>query len=83
MLVEVVTPDEVFFKGDTEMIIVRTTKGDRGILKNHRPLVAVLSDGNLRIKQNGKFKEAKISGGFMNVNKEKTVIITEKAIWKG
>ncbi len=83
MLVEVVTPDEVFFKGDTEMIIVRTTKGDRGILKNHRPLVAVLSDGNLRIKQNGKFKEAKISGGFMNVNKDKTVIITEKAIWKG
>ena len=82
MLVEVVTPDEVFFKGDTEMIIVRTTKGDRGILKNHRPLVAVLSDGNLRIKQNGKFKEAKISGGFMNVNKDKTVIITEKAIWK-
>ena len=83
MLVEGVTPDEVFFKGDTEMIIVRTTKGDRGILKNHRPLVAVLSDGNLRIKQNGKFKEAKISGGFMNVNKDKTVIITEKAIWKG
>ena len=83
MLVEVVTPDEVFFKGDTEMIIVRTTKGDRGILKNHRPLVAVLSDGNLRIKQNGKFKEAKISGGFMNVNKDKTVIITETAIWKG
>lgn len=83
MLVEVVIPDEVFFKGDTEMIIVRTTKGDRGILKNHRPLVAVLSDGNLRIKQNGKFKEAKISGGFMNVNKDKTVIITEKAIWKG
>lgn len=83
MLVEVVTPDEVFFKGDTEMIIVRTTKGDRGILKNHRPLVAVLSDGNLRIKQNGKFKEANISGGFMNVNKDKTVIITEKAIWKG
>ena len=83
MLVEVVTPDEVFFKGDTEMIIVRTTKGDRGILKNHRPLVAVLSDGNLRIKQNGKFKEAKISGGFMNVNKDKTVIITEKASGEG
>lgn len=79
--VEVVTPDNVFFEGNVEMIIVRTTEGDRGILKNHRPLVAGLSTGTLKIKQDGKFKEAKISGGFMNVDKQKTVIVTESATW--
>ncbi len=79
--VEVVTPDNTFFKGNVEMIIVRTTEGDRGILKNHRPLVAGLSTGTLRIKQDGKFKDAKISGGFMNVDKEKTIIVTESATW--
>jgi len=79
--VEVVTPDKTFFEGNVEMIIVRTTEGDRGILKNHRPMIAGLSNGVLKFKIDGKFKEANISGGFMNVEKEKTVIITESANW--
>lgn len=78
---EIVTPDKTFYNGTAEMIIVRTTEGDRGILKNHRPLVSGLSTGTLRIKQNGKFRDAKISGGFMNVDKDKTVIVTESADW--
>lgn len=79
--VEVVTPDSTFYNGDAEMVIVRTTEGYRGILKNHRPLVAGIATGTLRIKKDGKFKEAEISGGFMNVDKEKTVIVTESAKW--
>ena len=78
---EIVTPDKFFYQGEAEMIIVRTTEGDRGILKNHRPLVSGLSTGTLCIKLDGKFKDAKISGGFMNVDKEKTVIVTESAEW--
>ena len=78
---EIVTPDKFFYQGEAEMIIVRTTEGDRGILKNHRPLVAGLSTGTLRIKKDGKFQDAKISGGFINVDKEKTVIVTESAQW--
>ena len=69
--VEIVTPDKTFYNGNAEMIIVRTTEGDRGILKNHRPLVAGLSTGTLRIKKDGKFKEAKISGGFIRLIKKK------------
>lgn len=78
---EIVTPDKIFYNGTAEMIIVRTTEGDRGILKNHRPLVAGLTTGTLRIKKDGKYQDAKISGGFMNVDKEKTVILTESANW--
>ena len=78
---EIVTPDKFFYQGEAEMIIVRTTEGDRGILKNHRPLVTGLAPGTLRIKKIGKFQDAKISGGFMNVDKEKTVIVTESAEW--
>lgn len=79
--IEIVTPDKVFYEGNAEMIIVRTTEGDRGILKNHRPLVAGLSTGTLRIKLNGNYKDAKISGGFMNVSKDRTIILTESAEW--
>ncbi len=79
--VEIVTPNKTFYNGSAEMIIVRTTEGDRGILKNHRPLVAGLATGTLRIKKDGNYKDAKISGGFMNVDKDKTVIVTESADW--
>ncbi|MCG4763849.1 hypothetical protein L0P42_16150, partial [Fusicatenibacter saccharivorans] len=44
-------------------------------------LVAGLSDGTLRLKREGKFKEAKISGGFVQVEKEQAVILTESAEW--
>lgn len=80
--VEIVTPEQVFYNGEAEMVIVRTTQGDRGILKNHRPLVTGLATGTLRIKKDGQYKEAEISGGFMSVEKEKTVIVTESAQWK-
>ena len=79
--VEIVTPEKVFYKGTAEMVIVKTTEGYRGILRNHRPLVAGISTGVLKIKKDGKFREANISGGFMNVEKEKTVILTESADW--
>ena len=79
--VKIVTPERVFYEGQTEMIIVRTTQGDRGILKNHRPLVAGLSDGTLKIKKEGKYKEAKVSGGFIQVEKEQAVVLTESAEW--
>lgn len=79
---EIVTPDKTFYNGNAEMIVVRTTEGDRGILKNHRPMVAGLSEGTLRLKKDGKFKEAQISGGFIQVDKEQAVIITESADWK-
>lgn len=78
---EVVTPEKTFYNESAEMVIVRTTEGDRGILKNHRPMVAGLKAGTLRIKKDGKFKDAKISEGFMNVDKEKTVIVIESAQW--
>ena len=32
---EVVTPDRNFFDGETDMMIVRTTEGDVGILYDH------------------------------------------------
>ncbi|MEG0180401.1 MAG: F0F1 ATP synthase subunit epsilon [Terrisporobacter sp.] len=78
---EIVTPQEIFYEGDVEMVITRTTHGDRAVLKDHIPFVTGLVDGELRIKKDGKFKSGQISGGFMTVNKEKTTILTESAKW--
>ncbi|WP_297131940.1 FoF1 ATP synthase subunit delta/epsilon [Terrisporobacter sp.] len=78
---EIVTPEKVFYKGDVEMVITRTTQGDRAVLKNHIPFVVGLVNGELRIKKDGKFISGQISEGFMTVSKEKTTILTESAKW--
>ena len=78
---EIVTPEKIFYNDEVEMVIMRTTKGDRAILKDHIPFVAGLVEVQLRVKNDGKFREGKISGGFITVNKEKTTILTEAASW--
>ncbi|WP_069650579.1 F0F1 ATP synthase subunit epsilon [Caloranaerobacter ferrireducens] len=78
---EIVTPDRKFFEDEVEMVIVRGVEGDIGILKNHTPLVTPLSIGRIRIKKNGEFKEAAIAGGYIEVSKNKTTVITDAAEW--
>ena len=78
---QIVTPDKPFYNDDVDMLVVRTTEGDVGILKGHTDYVASLDIGNIKIKKDGVFKEATIAGGFIQVDKEKTTILTEAAEW--
>ncbi len=79
---EVVTPDRVFYKGETDMAIARTTEGDIGILYDHEPLVAPLKIGSLRIREEDqKFKLAACSSGFISVTLDKVTVIVDSAEW--
>ncbi|MEW9123145.1 MAG: F0F1 ATP synthase subunit epsilon [Thermotaleaceae bacterium] len=78
---EIVTPDRKFYEDEVEMVIVRTTEGDLGILKNHTSLVSPIAIGVIRIKKDGVFTEAPCAGGFVQVRKDKTTIITDSAEW--
>ncbi|QXM06704.1 F0F1 ATP synthase subunit epsilon [Crassaminicella indica] len=78
---EIVTPDRRFFEGQVERIVVRTIQGDMGILKDHMFTVSPLEIGVLKIKQNGKYKEAACAGGFIQIKEDKTTIITDSAEW--
>ncbi len=78
---KIITPEKVFFDGETEQVIVRTTEGDVGILYGHENYVANLPAGPFRVKQDGKFKVAAISGGVIKASKEETVILAMAAEW--
>ncbi len=80
-LLEIVTPDKNFFEGEVEMAIVRTTEGDIGILKDHEPVVAPVSVGAIRVKIDGEFRDAACSGGFLTIDSERVIVITDAAEW--
>ena len=73
--------EKVFFDEETEQIIVRTTEGDIGILAGHENYVADLPAGPFRVKIDGKFKVAAISGGALKVSKEAVTILAMAAEW--
>lgn len=78
---KIITPEKVFFDGETEQIIVRTTVGDVGILNGHEPYCAALGIGQMRIKMDGAFRHAATSGGIIKVSKEGTVILVQTCEW--
>ncbi|OJV62382.1 MAG: hypothetical protein BGO41_06180 [Clostridiales bacterium 38-18] len=79
---DVVTPDRIFLEGETDMVILRTTEGDIGILYDHEPLVAPLKVGSMRVRQDDQtFKWAACSAGFLTVNEEKVTVVVDSAEW--
>ena len=78
----VVTPEKVFFDGETSQIIVRTTEGDIGILANHTSLVADLPSGPLKVrKEDGGWRTAAISTGLLKVGGNKVSILANAVEW--
>ncbi len=78
----VITPEKVFFDGETTQIIVRTTEGDIGILANHTSLVADLPSGPLKVKQeDGSWRTAAISTGLLKVGGNKVSILANAVEW--
>ena len=80
-LLEIVTPESKFFEENVEMIVVKGLNGDIGILRDHEPYITPLAIGRIKIKQNGKFRVAALSQGYIEVTEEKATILADTAEW--
>ena len=78
---QILTPDQLFFDGETDNVIVRTTVGDKGILARHEEYVAALPIGKLRVRIDGNFRIAAVSEGTIKVSRDKTVILVQSCEW--
>ncbi len=78
---QIVTPSRVLCDEMVDMVIMRASTGDMGILPNHEPVVATLNYGILRYKQDGQEKKATIMSGFAEVEPDKVTILTDAAEW--
>ncbi len=78
---QVISPDRIFFDGETDMIEVKTTEGEMGILKHHIPLTAILTPGILRIKNGNEERIAALHDGFIEILGDKVTILAESCEW--
>lgn len=78
-LLEIVTPERKVYAEEADFIVARGVEGELGILPNHIPLVTPLKIAPLEVKKGGNREVIAVSGGFMEVRKNKVVILAESA----
>lgn len=79
VLLEIVTPERKVFEQEVSMVVVKSTEGELGILPNHIPLVTPLKIGPVRAQNGSQESLIAVNGGFMEVRKDKIVILAESA----
>ncbi len=79
MRLEIVTPEKKVFEQDVNMVVVKGVGGELGILPHHIPLVTPLKIAPVKVKVGGSDTFIAVHGGFMEVRKDKVVILAEAA----
>lgn len=77
---EIVTPERVVLKEEVTQVTAPTRDGEITVLPNHIPLVASLMPGVIEVKRpDGKAEIIYTSGGFIEVLRDKVVILADTA----
>ena len=79
MRLEIVTPERKVYEQDVNMVVVKGVGGELGILPHHIPLVTPLKIAPVKVKQGNGDTFIAVHGGFMEVRKDKVVILAEAA----
>lgn len=78
-LLQVLTPEQIFFDDTVLALIAPGEEGYLGILAHHAPLITSLKPGILVITDKNHQKNYyKISYGFLEVSQNKASIVTEQ-----
>ncbi|MCL2857030.1 MAG: ATP synthase F1 subunit epsilon [Oscillospiraceae bacterium] len=79
---KVITPGGVKVEERAEMVIMRATTGDMGVLPGHEPCSAALDQGILRITAaGGRQRRLGVFGGLAKVEGDTLTVLTGLAQW--
>lgn len=89
---EIITPEEVTFRGKTFSLIVPGYRGYLGVMAGHAPFICALKQGMITVRQELPANEQmgslceditfQLTSGFMETTPSKTTILAEKIIRK-
>ena len=78
--VEIVTGERVVHQDEgVDMVVAPGAEGSLGILPRHAPLFSLLKSGELRIKKGGAEDAFVVFGGFIQVNDDRVVVMSDTA----
>ena len=78
--VELVAADRTVWSGEAVMVIARTSDGEMGVLSGHAPVLGVLVEGAVQIRQTDEqVVVAAVHGGFLSIADNVVAILAEQA----
>jgi F-type H+-transporting ATPase subunit epsilon len=77
--VVVISPERTIFEGEAESVVAPAWDGELGILRGHAPLMALLGEGDLRVRSGGRTEHFHVEGGFLQVVDNVVTVLSERA----
>jgi F-type H+-transporting ATPase subunit epsilon len=79
----IITPEEMIFDGEADLVIARIADGEIGVLVDHAPTVSTVEIGDVRIHQDDERHIFATSDGFFKVSENLVQILVEEAVPAG
>jgi len=76
---EIITPEKPVYRGEVDMLIAPGRDGELGILPLHAPLITTLKLGEIRLRHDDNWDYVAISGGYLEVNEDKVIVLADDA----
>ena len=77
MKLKIITHEKVVFDNEVDELVINTTSGQIGILKDHIPITTSLKIGITKAKIDEKFKHFATMGGVFQFKDNNAVILTD------
>lgn len=78
--VEVVSPEQVLYSGEANMVITRTLDGEIAFQAGHQPFLGALANNHTRVfLADGSTEDIAVHGGFVEVSNNKVSILSDAA----
>jgi F-type H+-transporting ATPase subunit epsilon len=75
----IVSPEQVLYEGEGEMVVCRTTEGEIAFMPGHQPLLGALGTAKVRVIQPDGEQTAAVHEGFVEVTGERVVVLSDVA----
>jgi len=77
MQLDILTPEKKVFSGTAKAVQFPGANGSFQVLDNHAAMVAALKEGNLKVDSDNASTNYTITGGFVEVLKNKVTVLIE------
>src|SRR5689334_23594448 len=76
---EIVSQDRTVFQGDVDIVVLPGAAGEMGILPHHAPVLAILKDGVIKVRRDGKEDLFTVAGGLAEVQPDIVTVLADAA----
>jgi len=76
---DIITAERQVYSDEVDIVVAPGIEGEMGILPNHTPLMTTLQAGELTARAAGEELSLAISGGFLEVQPDRVIVLAETA----